>query len=100
MATTKAILSSPVKSTATADANGGTRFSPTGGTLCLLLHIEDAQNWNDRKKETSRGTFSLLDVDKPGDPALRVVPSGYGLVYVVGALVAVRKGCWTGTAWL
>ena len=40
-ATTKAILSSPVKSTATADATGGTRFfSPTGGTLCLLLHIE------------------------------------------------------------
>ena len=33
-------------------------------------------------------------VDKPGDPALRVVPYGYGLVYVVSALVAVRKvGC-------
>ncbi|KAF2573149.1 hypothetical protein F2Q70_00005169 [Brassica cretica] len=27
-------------------------------------------------------------VDKPGDPALRVVPYGYGLVYVVSALVA------------
>ena len=33
-------------------------------------------------------------VDKPGDPALRVVPYGYGLVYVGSALVAVRKvGC-------
>ncbi|KAG5400039.1 hypothetical protein IGI04_014646 [Brassica rapa subsp. trilocularis] len=32
-----------------------------------------------------------LVVDKPGDPALRVVPYGYGLVYVVSALVAVRK---------
>ena len=30
-------------------------------------------------------------VDKPGDPALRVVPYGYGLVYVVSALVVVRK---------
>ncbi|WZZ08353.1 hypothetical protein YC2023_094274 [Brassica napus] len=30
-------------------------------------------------------------VDKPGDHALRVVPYGYGLVYVVSALVAVRK---------
>ncbi|WZZ34587.1 hypothetical protein YC2023_017988 [Brassica napus] len=33
-------------------------------------------------------------VDKPGDPALRVVPYGYGLVYVVSALVAVRKFGW------
>ena len=33
-------------------------------------------------------------VDKSEDPALRVVPYGYGLVYVVSALVAVRKvGC-------
>ena len=32
-------------------------------------------------------------VDKPGDPALRVVPYGYELVYVVNALVAVRKVC-------
>ena len=40
-------------------------------------------------------------VDKPGDPALRVVPYGYGLVYVVSALVAVRKvGCYAGTAYL
>ena len=27
-------------------------------------------------------------VDKPGDPALRILPYGYGPVYVVGALVA------------
>ena len=40
-------------------------------------------------------------VDKPGDPDLRVVPYGYGLVYVVSVLVAVRKiGCWAGTACL
>ena len=30
-------------------------------------------------------------VDKPGDPTLRVVSYGYGLVYVVSALVALRK---------
>ena len=35
-----------------------------------------------------------LVVDKPGDPALRVMPYGYGLLYIVSALVAVRKvGC-------
>ncbi|KAG5384244.1 hypothetical protein IGI04_035714 [Brassica rapa subsp. trilocularis] len=30
-------------------------------------------------------------VDKPGDPALRVVPYGYGRVYVVSALVAEER---------
>ena len=40
-------------------------------------------------------------VDKPGDPALRIVPYGYGLVYVISALVEIRKvGCWIGTACL
>ena len=29
-------------------------------------------------------------VDKPGDPALKVVPYGYELLYIVSALVAVR----------
>ena len=33
-------------------------------------------------------------VDKPGDPALRLVPYWYELVYAVSTLVAVRKvGC-------
>ncbi|KAF2592042.1 hypothetical protein F2Q70_00043037 [Brassica cretica] len=31
-----------------------------------------------------------MEVDKPGDPALRILPYGYGLVSVVGALVALR----------
>lgn len=31
---------------------------------------------------------SALIVDKPEDPALRILPCGYGPVYVVGALVA------------
>ena len=40
-------------------------------------------------------------VDKSEDPALRVVPYGYGLVYVVSDLVAVRNvDCWAGTACL
>ncbi|KAF2559769.1 hypothetical protein F2Q68_00015256 [Brassica cretica] len=30
----------------------------------------------------------LPPVDKPGDPALRILPYGYGPAYVVGALVA------------
>ena len=33
--------------------------------------------------------YSLASiVDKPGDPALRILAYGYGPVYVVGALVA------------
>ncbi|KAF3540824.1 hypothetical protein F2Q69_00024243 [Brassica cretica] len=41
--------------------------------------------------------FTLELVDKPGDPALRILPYGYGPVYVVDALAAagrlvVRRG--------
>ncbi|KAF2610048.1 hypothetical protein F2Q70_00011647 [Brassica cretica] len=44
---------------------------------------------NDRRKETCRCVYSpALIVDKPGDPALMILPYGYGPVYVVGALVA------------
>ena len=32
--------------------------------------------------------FPALIVDKPGDPAFRLLPYGYGPVYVVSALVA------------
>ena len=27
-------------------------------------------------------------VDEPGDPALKILPYGYGIVYAIGALVA------------
>ena len=30
-------------------------------------------------------------VDKPGDPAFRILPSGYGPVYVFGAFVAAEE---------
>ena len=32
-------------------------------------------------------------VDKPGDPAFRILPYGYGPVYVVGALVVAGEIC-------
>ncbi|KAF3540494.1 hypothetical protein F2Q69_00023087 [Brassica cretica] len=44
---------------------------------------------NDRRKETRCLVYSPVSiVDKLGDPALRILPYGYGPVYVIGALVA------------
>ena len=44
---------------------------------------------NDREKETCRcNVFSTLIVDKPRDPTSRILPYGYGPVYVVDTLIA------------
>ena len=73
---------------------GSVHWSKLLGDFCVQVIRAQHYGMIGRRRLVVVILSPALVVDKPGDPALGVVPYGYGLVYVVSALVAERKvGC-------